>query len=443
MKWVLDIVFGDMLGVPFEVAYIAEAQVLLESEGRRLVMHSGFPDLHCERQHWAAQIPPLPLADFDTAALPGCDLDLLLPTLFGAAHVDVSENEIHCEIDILGSIFFMLSRFEEMALPDRDRHDRFPATASLAWRATFLYRPIVDEYVEVLWAMMKRLWPSLTRIRRQGRIKVSCDVDQPFDRVGTSPKKLLRSVAGDLGRRRDPGLAARRARNFMSHRKGNLQFDPYYTFDWYMDACERHGHQAAFYFIADHSAGTIDGTYEINEPRVLDLLRKVSRRGHEIGLHGSYNTFHDPQQIAKERQRLTAACESAGLDIEICGNRQHYLRWDIGRTPDHLDAAGFGYDTTGSFADRPGFRYGTSHPFSMWSWTDMAPLRMKQHPLVLMECSVILKKYLGMGHSIEALELTQDLKRRSLRYGGDFTLLWHNSELLTQKDRAFFQTLLG
>ncbi|MGB3500415.1 MAG: polysaccharide deacetylase family protein [Mesorhizobium sp.] len=335
-----------------------------------------------------------------------------------------------------------MSRFEEVALDERDAHDRFPAAASLAWRAGFLYRPIVDEYVEVLWALMKRLWPGLERKRRSGKIKISCDVDQPFDRVGNSARLLLRSIAGDLGRRRDPALALCRARNFFARRKGDFRFDPYYTFDWYMDVCEKHGHKAAFYFIPDHSAGAIDGTYEIDEAHVLELMRKIAGRGHEIGMHGSYNTFRNAGQIKRERSRLVAACEKAGLSVEIAGNRQHYLRWDSAETPEHLDAAGFGYDTTGSFADRPGFRYGTSHPFAMWNWATNAPLKLKQHPLVLMECSVLSKAYLGMGHTPEGLSLMLDLKRRSLKYGGDFTLLWHNSEFLTKSDRSFFERLI-
>lgn len=42
-------------------------------------------------------------------------------------------------------------------------HDRFPATASLAYRAGFLDRPQIDEYLEILWAAMRRLWPGLQR----------------------------------------------------------------------------------------------------------------------------------------------------------------------------------------------------------------------------------------------------------------------------------------
>lgn len=444
LRWVAEVVFRDMLAVPVEIAEGAQAQVVLAAEGRRLVMPSLFPDLGADRSLWRRAIPSLPLADWDvSASLQETDLEAPLPVLFGEPLVEQGGQEIRCGVDILGSVFFMLSRFEEVALDDRDNHDRFPAVASLAWGGGFLYRPIVDEYVEALWALMKRLWPGMQRKRRDGRVRVSCDVDQPFDRVGSSAPALVRSVGGDLLRRRSPSIAWRRIRNFFAHRRGDFQFDPYYTFDWYMDVCERGGHRAAFYFISDHSGGAIDGSYTLEEPRIIGLIQKIARRGHEIGMHGSYNTFRDVRQIARERARLTAACEKAGIEAAPAGNRQHYLRWDTVETPEHLEAAGFSYDTTGSFADRPGFRYGTSHPFPMWSWKTNAPLRVEQRPLVLMECSVTAKAYLGLGHSQEALALMLELRRKALKYGGDFTLLWHNSELLTQQDRMFFEQLLS
>ena len=159
-------------------------------------------------------------------------------------------------------------------------------------------------------------------------------------------------------------------------------------------------------------------------------------------MHGSYNTYRDPGRFARERARLLDACRTAGVEAGIEGNRQHFLRWATAETPDHLDAAGFAYDTTGSFADSPGFRYGTAHPFAMWSWRKEAPLKLRQFPLVLMEVSVISASYLGLGHSDEAFDLMKLIKRRALRHGGDFSLLWHNSSFLNKADRVFFEELL-
>ena len=73
----------------------------------------------------------------------------------------------------------------------------------------------------------------------------------------------------------------------------------------------------------------------------------------------------------------------------------------------------------------------------------MRPLNIKQRPLVLMECSVFADRYMGFGYTDEAMDLMLSLKQKSLAYGGDFTLLWHNSHLSTEMDKKFFAELIA
>ncbi|MGE3643987.1 MAG: polysaccharide deacetylase family protein [Beijerinckiaceae bacterium] len=444
LVWVSEFVFREVLGFNVEFSCAETDEIVLRAGEQQLVLTSVFPNLREERESWHLQTPVEPLATADLAALGLLELAHLapLPNLYGAPTLTITPDRIHCGIDIFGSIFFMLSRFEEVVRPEHDAHDRFPANASLAFRADFLLRPIVDEYIDLLWTLMKRLWPGIERLEPNGRIHVSCDVDQPFDRVKSNPRALVRGLGGDLLVRKSLGTAAKRATNFVTHRFGTHRFDPFYNFEWYMDVCEKAGLRAAFYFIADHSGGAMDGDYNIFEPRILALMRAIHRRGHEIGMHGSYNTFRDPEQMLRERARLQDALRTAGLDPNVAGNRQHYLRWDSAQTPDILDLAGFQYDTTGSFADHPGFRYGTSRSFPMWSWQRHAPLRLRQRPLVLMECSVLGEGYMNFGYTHRTFDLMKDLRRAAISCGGDFTLLWHNSHLLTHMDRMFFEKII-
>ena len=53
--------------------------------------------------------------------------------------------------------------------------------------------------------------------------------------------------------------------------------------------------------------------------------------------------------------------------------------------------------------------------------------RMRERPLIVMECSVIAERYLGLGYSEQALALMQGYRDTCHRFGGDFTLLWHNA----------------
>ena len=78
-----------------------------------------------------------------------------LVVLEGVRGVDIAERRIEVPLDIFGSAFFMLTRYEEMVITERDTHGRFPARASIAYREGLLERPIVDEYLELLWAAIQ------------------------------------------------------------------------------------------------------------------------------------------------------------------------------------------------------------------------------------------------------------------------------------------------
>jgi hypothetical protein len=445
VDWVLSVIFEEFLGIEYIARPTLEKGYCIQLNGKRLdLADSLFPQLQGK---WLIDEPmvktPLALWDASKSDLSVPLTDPLLPVVFGAPKIDVELNRIDCHIDIIGATFYFLSRYEEMVIKERDKYDRFPATASLAYRSGLLERPIVEEYVETLWACMKHLWPSLERKVRQGRIRVSCDVDIPYDCSTKTVVRLAKGLAADVLKRRNIRLARQRFQNYVSTQRGNFNFDPFNTFDWYMDTCERLGHQVAFYFIVDHSSELMDGCYEISEPRIQDLLCRIADRGHEIGTHASFNTYQDRRQLESERQRLIDTCDKLGINASTKGNRQHYLRWDASQTPDHIDASGYEYDTTGAFADRPGFRYGTALPFTMWSWKKMEPLNVKQRPLVLMECSVFADRYMGLGYSDEAMNLMLSLKQKSMAYGGDFTLLWHNSHFSSELDKVFFEKLIA
>jgi hypothetical protein len=72
-----------------------------------------------------------------------------------------------------------------------------------------------------------------------------------------------------------------------------------------------------------------------------------------------------------------------------------------------------------------------------------AAVRLRERPLIVMECSVIAERYLGLGYSDRALDLIQHYRDTCRRFQGDFSLLWHNSHLDTANDRRFYQTLVA
>ena len=62
---------------------------------------------------------------------------------------------------------------------DLDSHERFPATASHAFKHDYLDRPVVDEWLHLLGQVIQQQWPDLEMKRHEFNISVSHDVDQP------------------------------------------------------------------------------------------------------------------------------------------------------------------------------------------------------------------------------------------------------------------------
>jgi hypothetical protein len=331
----------------------------------------------------------------------------------------------------------MLARYEEMVKRDRDGHDRFPAAASTAYREEFLARPIVNEYTEILWSVMSRLWPRLRRARHQFRVDLSHDVDWPK----CSNRRLaatVKAATGDLLKRRDPQLTARRLLSRAALR-WRPDADICNTFTFLMDESERRGMRSAFYFIAGHTAAARDGDYSLDDPWIRQLMTRIHRRGHEIGLHPSYETFRDAQQTRREKEVLLDVCGKLGIEQEAWGGRQHFLRWENPTTWENWEQAGLDYDSTVGFADCPGFRAGVCFEYPAFSITRRSRLRLRERPLVVMEASLL--DYLQRSPDETIAEICR-LKRNCKLFGGRLTLLWHNSRLLTRVERRMYREAL-
>ncbi len=358
--------------------------------------------------------------------------------------VQASADGFQLGYDILGLTYWMLARCEEVNPPPDllDNHGRFLATSSHAVQHGYLERPIVDEWLAVLRQLVQRLWPRLPLQKHQYRIVVSHDVDAP-SAYGFGPKRwLLRSMAVRLLKQRDlagalmiPGI------RLASHRRLHPA-DPNNTFEWLMDQSDAAGIRSAFYFICGRTDPRLDAQYEPEHLAIRALMRRIHQRGHEIGLHPSYNTCHTPSAIASEAARLRRIATEEGIKQPEWGGRMHFLRWQWPATANGWEQAGFHYDSTLSYADRPGFRCGTCHAYPMFDPVAQRQLKLIQRPLIVMECSVISERYLGLGYGPAALALIQKLQQRCCAVDGQFALLWHNSHFTFKEDYVFYQQLL-
>lgn len=445
VEWVVKVLFYESLGLEYELIEHDQECFYVEYEGKFLKLADVFFNQASRAWLKNSSLPTMPLQTWDAkkTELNILILDELIPVIYGIPEVEISESSIRVGIDIIGSSFFMLSRYEELVLKTEDKHERFPASASVAYMAGFLERPIINEYIEILWASISHLWPKLERKKRSFRNLVTCDVDYPFDTATKSFFKTFLRVGARVIRDRNYRLAVKDFLNYFLSPFGNYIFDDYFNnLKWIMDVNEKKGNKVAFYFIPQVTSEKFDCHSSIVQPRVRKLIKDISNRGHEIGFHPGYMTYKSERYFNASSNLLRNVLSEEKVSQSRIGGRQHYLRWDASQTPMLWDKANFDYDSTLSYADKVGFRCGICYEYTMYDLTNRKSLKLKQRPLVLMEVTVVSQEYEGLGYTAEALNRCLHFKKIVKKYSGDFVLLWHNTSFTGVDSKSIYQELL-
>lgn len=439
-KYILSVFFNEFLGLEYEI-YESDKncswKICLENDNMIIFKDAFFCKFQRDLEYLSLENIPIYLEYIKNQFVPEDDI----PVLFGSSNLYISDNQIECGIDVFASSFFMLARWEEYVNRKRDKHDRFLAKESLAFKHDFLYRPIVNEYIEMLKNMMLYLDKSLKFKQHHSKFFISCDVDEPFDHTVKNLQILAKTCAGDLIKRKSFCECAKRIRRYIFNKIGNYQYDENYTFDWYMDICEKAKLQASFYFIPCNVEPG-NGNYSLRDKSIQELMAKIYKRGHEIGVHGSYQTYLDKEKAYMQKKELENVLQEMNISQNAIGNRQHYLRWDSSVTPAVLEYSNFDYDSTGVYPDVVGFRYGVCYEFSMFDFINRKKLKLKQRPLVVMECTVMDEQYMNIKNINDVSAVILALKNKCFKYNGNFSLLWHNSRLRTVLEKDIFKQMI-
>jgi hypothetical protein len=445
--WVAGVVLGEVLQQDFRL----EPQPQLA--GWRLTLDGADGELHLPdlllglpEDQWldSRSLPRQPLGRWTppealrhSAAVPA-ELPILYGEVAEQGYLAAEGSTVRLGLDVFGSAFFLLSRYEEYATAERGEYGWFPLERNALARSGALERPLVNEYAELLWKLLRQLWPGLTRPLRRSRLVPTHDVDVPWGVYRRNWLRHLRSAGADLALRRDPALAWRRLATAGQVRRGAIDADVNNTFDWIMRQSEQRGLTSTFYFLVD------DANFQLEHPWVLKLLQTIEARGHRLGVHPPLGTAQDPPALKAAVDRFRSALRLAGLaalaDSALPG-RQHYLQWDPAQTWPAYAAAGLGRDSSCGFPQRIGFRAGICQPFQPFDLRRMQALPLVEEPLCAMEVSLLaaMFEHVPLARAVERLIR---LGQVCQAFGGDYVLLWHNDGLIGRRQQAAYMAVL-
>ncbi|MGH7625594.1 MAG: hypothetical protein ACREOJ_09775, partial [Gemmatimonadaceae bacterium] len=161
-----------------------------------------------------------------------------------------------------------------------------------------------------------------------------------------------------------------------------------------------------------------DLTYRPESRGARRILAAVAAAGHEIGLHGSFETMDTPARFTPQRERLMAL---TGATIQ--GVRQHFLRIEPGVSECAMSSAGFTYDSTRGFADRNGFRSGVADVFPVWYDDAPGSGSLSEVPFCWMDRA--LSKYRGTEEPAAWVADAIELAKTCREVEGLWTGIWH------------------
>lgn len=411
-KYVFDFLFKYYFKTDHKISYHEKHEYCLKFGEKIVTIEDSFfsalpPDQLLNKKALPAQVE-----EIENELAPEGTLKIL----FGNKKTEISSEKAYIGIDLIGSIFFLLSLYDEM-LSDhhKDEHSRFDESQGYLRKMNLHRNPLVNEYSEFLWNVLLHMGYRENRISRSFRIFLTHDVDY-FARYDC-PSKYIKAVGGDIFRRRSLKALYNTNKDYFGKKFKNKK-DSYDTFDFLMDISEEKGLKSRFYFIPGEK-GDPDYRYNINDDCVTTTIKNILNRGHIVGIHPSYSTYNNAEQLKLELCRLKE------INPYTNEGRQHYLRFENPVTWEIWESVGLKTDSSIGFHSDVGFRAGVCCEYPVYSLTKRKALNLTERPLIIMDGAL---RKISHDKNI-LLETCNDVISKVKKYNGDLVILWHNNNL--------------
>ena len=428
-EYIYDIVLRYFWGLEYKLVYEERDNLAIELDGKWLNIDDSF--FQIDEKDWLTEssLPNQPLKVIELSDdIREAAVEPQLPVIYGKCNTNsiFSDDNNTCYVDIFGSAFFMLTRYEEVVKQDRDQFDRFPARASLAYQEGFLERPIINEYLEILWRWMKKYKKDLYRRERKFLIMPTHDVDVPFLALCLSSWKKIRLLVGDVIKRRSISLFYKNMSLFFMAFLGKYDKDPRNTFEYIMNCSDKFGVTSTFYFMTTRGRSEKDGNYSIYQQQIVNLAKNIINQGHFIGIHPGFGSYDNKIWLKDDVEALREMISKESLKVKKFGGRQHYLSWKCPDTWEYYENMEILYDTTLGYAEHIGFRCGVCYEYPCYNVLQHKVYNLKEVPLIIMDCTLWDHRYMNL-HKDDMLPQCIKLKQRCEKYNGTFVILWHNN----------------
>jgi hypothetical protein len=285
-------------------------------------------------------------------------------------------NNSEVQFDIIETIFFHISRYEEYYAKknQQDHHERMKSSEQFLVRKNLYKIPVVDHIVYVFLTIL-----GYKKLNIKTIYAMTHDIDairkypsfykflRAFARIAIKEKKISKLL-----------ILTKQYINTIYYKK-----DPYDTFDWLIPLNK--SNEKIIYFMSGGKT-KYDNFYDIEDKRLHSIFDLVKNNHYTIGLHPSYATSYEKNQFKKEIDAIERTTKQ-----KIIKTRQHILHFSFKETIDILEELNITFDSTLGYQDLVGFRCGTGHDYHLYNFNNDRISTVIETPLVVMDGPLLME----------------------------------------------------
>lgn len=318
------------------------------------------------------------------------------------------------DFDFLSAIFFHLSRYEEYLCQSMDSHGRFPYTESIIYKSDMLEMPFIDLWVNSFKnTLIREFKIDASKLKNETFFcHPTIDIDSVFAYRGKGLFRQMGAIAKDLLHFNSNEISSR-LKVLLGSQK-----DPNDNFDFQNSLLQG---KKANYFIQVGKYGMYDKNVSPENPEFRNIIKSLKAKGHIIGLHPSYASNGNLNDILREKKTLENICGS-----EIIDSRQHFLKFNLPQTYRTLIEAGIKNEWSMGYSEVAGFRAGTAQSFYWFDLEKNQNTELLIHPFCVMD--VAFKQFMGLDAQ-KSIDKSKNIKNLLKNNMLPFIFVFHNESL--------------
>lgn len=343
-----------------------------------------------------------------------CSSGLLFETGIKAQKIQCSEwnnlkifFQTHGDIpfDIFSAAFYLLSRYEEYLPHKKDSYGRYAHEESLAFKEGFLQLPLVNLWKQKFFEILRHKFPQLQLNESTFSFHPTYDIDIAFAYKGKSwYRKLVSKLKGES-----------------AIINGKDVFDVY---DWLDELHQQHHLSPTYFFLVADRRSKYDKNLSPKSKELQHLIRRTAQQ-YKVGIHPSWQSFHDENLLKKEITRLTSTSQK-----KISDSRQHYIQFVLPHTYRKLIESGITDDYSMGYGSINGFRASYCSSFYWYDLMKEQETSLQLHPFCYMEANSFFEQKYSAEEAANELQQYHDSVKQ---VGGALITIFHNHFLTEQE----------